>query len=193
MLSRVMDFVLSIPAILLAIVIIAVLGPSRISALAAVAIVGSTIREAIPGNRNNTPGTGVRPRVNSPGRRSLPAMGAHDSFRTRWADHRSMCNHGRDSDPSEAALSFLGLGRIRRRQAGVSCLARPKVIFRKHPGTGSFRGAAVTLTVLAFDAVARGLNRASRTGRCRPMARYAITRLLGSFPCFLSRRSLSGS
>ena len=159
-LSRVMDFVLSIPAILLAIVIIAVLGPSRISALAAVAIVG------IPQFARLSRATAITLREREFVLASIALGAGHFRVMVRTILPNSLgpiivqcAITGATAILLEAALSFLGLGAQPPTSSWGLMLSSAQGYLQEAPWYGVFPGAAVTLTVLAFDAVARGLNR----------------------------------
>jgi peptide/nickel transport system permease protein len=159
-LSRAMDFLLSIPAILLAIVIIAVLGPSRVSALAAVATV--SIPQFARLARAGALALKQREFV-----QASVALGARDGrvlLRTILPNAVSpiivQCAiTGATAILLEAALSFLGLGTQPPAPSWGLMLSTAQSYLQEAPWYGVFPGLAVTLAVLSLDAIARGLNR----------------------------------
>jgi peptide/nickel transport system permease protein len=159
-LSRAMDFLLAIPAILLAIVIIAVLGPSRASALVAVATVSipQFARLARAGVLALKPREFVQASV------VLGARHTRVLLRTILPNVLSpiivQCAiTAATAILLEAALSFLGLGTQPPEPGWGLMLSTAQSYLQEAPWYGLFPGLAVTVTVLSLDAIARGLNR----------------------------------
>jgi peptide/nickel transport system permease protein len=160
LLSRAMDFLLSIPAILLAIAIIAALGPSRGSALTAVSIV--SIPQFARLARASALALKEREFV-----QSATALGAsHVRVMLRTILPNSLSPiivqaaiTGSTAILLEAALSFLGLGAQPPDPSWGLMLSTAQSYLQEAPWYGLFPGVAVTLAVISLDAVARGLNR----------------------------------
>jgi peptide/nickel transport system permease protein len=160
-LSRAMDFLLAIPAILLAVVIIAVLGPSQASALAAVAIV------SVPqfARLARASALSLREREFVLASIGLGAGIPRIILRTILPNSLGpiivQCAiTGATAIGLEAALSFLGLGAQPPAPSWGLMLSSAEPYLQQAPWYALFPGLALTLTVLSLDAVARGLSRA---------------------------------
>ncbi len=157
-LMRAMDILFSFPAILLAIAILAVLGPGITSAMIAIGIVYTPIFARI--TRGSV--LGVKQQVFIRAARSL---GAKDSriLRTHVLPNVIAPITVQTSLSlafailSEAALSFLGLGVQPPDPAWGRMLAEGRGFFADAPWMAIFPGLAILLTVLAFNFVGDGL------------------------------------
>jgi peptide/nickel transport system permease protein len=159
-LSRAMDFLLSVPAILLAIVIIAILGPSSASAVVAVATVSipQFARLARAGALE------LKEREFVQASQVLGARHGRVIGRTILPNAISpiivQCAiTGATAILLEAALSFLGLGTQPPEPSWGLMLSSAQAYLQEAPWYGVFPGLAITLAVLFLDAIARGLNR----------------------------------
>ncbi|MDJ0791811.1 MAG: ABC transporter permease [Acidimicrobiia bacterium] len=157
-LMRFMDILFSLPAILLAIAILAVLGPGIVNAMIAIGIVytpifaritrGSvlTIRqsvfvraaESLGATNNRILRTHILPNVMAP-------IIVQTSLSLAFAIL------------AEAALSFLGLGVQPPEPAWGRMLAEGRSFFEQAPWMAIFPGLAIVLTVMAFNFVGDGL------------------------------------
>jgi peptide/nickel transport system permease protein len=157
-LMRLMDMVFAFPAILLAIAILAVLGPGITNAMVAIGIVYTPIFARV--TRGSV--LSVREEVYVRAARSIGA-----------SDARLIARHVLPNvlGPiivqtslslafailSEAALSFLGLGVQAPDPAWGRMLAEGRGFIRDAPWMGVFPGLAIVATVMAFNFVGDGL------------------------------------
>jgi peptide/nickel transport system permease protein len=157
-LMRLMDMVFAFPAILLAIAILAVLGPGIGNAMIAIGIVYTPIFARV--TRGSV--LSVREEVYVRAARSLGA-----------SDSRLIARHILPNvlGPvivqtsislafailSEAALSFLGLGVQAPDPAWGRMLAEGRAFIRMAPWMGVFPGLAIVVTVMAFNFLGDGL------------------------------------
>jgi peptide/nickel transport system permease protein len=158
---RMMDMVLAVPAILLAMVIIAILGRSTVSALIAVGVV------SVPAFARLVRASTLR----------LKALEFVLATQSIGASHtyliiRTILPNG--STPIivqcavtaatavliEAALSFLGLGTVPPEPSWGGMLSTGKAYLDQAPWYALFPGIAVTTTVFSFDLLARGMQAA---------------------------------
>lgn len=155
---RVMDVLLALPGILLAIAIVAALGPNIVNAMLAIAIV-----------RVPTMARLVRSEVLSlrelefvEAARALGSSHARILFRhvltNSWAPVLVMSTMGMGTAiVAEASLSFLGLGTQPPAISWGRMLSVGREAFQTAPHVTLYPGLAITLTVLAFSLLGDGL------------------------------------
>ena len=157
-LMRVMDVLFSFPAILLAIAILAVLGPGVGNAMVAIGIVYTPIfaritRGSVLSIKNQVFVTAARSLGATDGRilrtHVLPNVVAPIIVQTSLSLAFAIL--------SEAALSFLGLGVQPPDPAWGRMLADGRSFFQDAPWMAIFPGIAILLTVMAFNFVGDGL------------------------------------
>lgn len=157
-LMRVMDVLFSFPAILLAIAILAVLGPGVGNAMVAIGIVYTPIfaritRGSVLGVKNRVFVTAARSLGAKDGRilrtHVLPNVVAPIIVQTSLSLAFAIL--------SEAALSFLGLGVQPPDPAWGRMLADGRSFFQDAPWMAVFPGLAILVTVMAFNFVGDGL------------------------------------
>jgi peptide/nickel transport system permease protein len=155
---RVLDFLLAVPAILLAMVIIAVLGPGSFNAMLAVGIVSipSFARLA----RASTLTLKERDFVTAT--RALGVGPAYLMFRTILLNALTpivvqVAVTAAVAMLLEAALSFLGLGTQPPAPSWGSMLNTGRSFLYQAPWYGLFPGVVITVSVLALNAVADAL------------------------------------
>lgn len=157
-LMRVMDVLFSFPAILLAIAILAVLGPGVGNAMVAIGIVYTPIfaritRGSVLGIKNQVFVTAARSLGATDGRilrtHILPNVVAPIIVQTSLSLAFAIL--------SEAALSFLGLGVQPPDPAWGRMLADGRSFFQDAPWMAIFPGLAILLTVMSFNFVGDGL------------------------------------
>lgn len=161
-LGRAMDFLLSIPAILLAIVVIAVLGPSDTSALIAVAVV------SIPQFARLARASALSLREREYVQASIAMGASHLRVMARTLLPNSLgpiivqsAITGATAILLESALSFVGLGAQPPTPSWGLMLSTAQTYLQQSPWYGLFPGLAITLTVFSLDALARGLSQAT--------------------------------
>jgi peptide/nickel transport system permease protein len=155
---RLMDVLLAVPAVLLAMSIIAILGRGTSSATIAVAIVSIPTFARLA--RSSTLALKEQDFV-----LAARAVGARDSyiaFRTILPNASSpiivqMAITSATAVLLEAALSFLGLGTRPPEPSWGSLLSSAKGYVREAPWYAIFPGAIVTAAVLCLDGLANGL------------------------------------
>jgi peptide/nickel transport system permease protein len=164
-LTRLMDFMLSIPAVLLAIVIIAVLGPRPTSALLAVGLVSlpQFARIARAGVLSLKEREYVLAAI-SVGARDMRVLGRTIVPNTLGPIVVQCAITAATAILLEAALSFIGLGAQPPSPSWGLMLSIAQGYLAQAPWYGIFPGLAVTVTVLALDSVARGLGRQLTVG-----------------------------
>ncbi|MDJ0924139.1 MAG: ABC transporter permease [Acidimicrobiia bacterium] len=157
-LMRMMDVLFSFPAILLAIAILAVLGPGVGNAMIAIGLVytpifaritrGSVlvVSEEVYVRAARSIGAGNRRII---ARHILPNVMAPIIVQTTLSLAFAIL--------SEAALSFLGLGVQPPNPAWGRMLAEGRNFFQQAPWMGIFPGLAILVTVMAFNFVGDGL------------------------------------
>jgi peptide/nickel transport system permease protein len=155
---RVMDIVLAFPAILLAIAIMAILGPSTANVMIAIGIVYIPIFARVV--RGSTLQVRAHEYVEA-----ARAMGAADS----WIVRRHVLPGTSDAVIvqvslslafailAEAALSFLGLGTQPPQPSWGSMLASGREWIERAPWLTIFPGLAIFVTVLALNVIGDGL------------------------------------
>ncbi len=157
-LMRLMDILFSFPAILLAIAILAVLGPNITNAMIAIGIVYTPIFARITRGSVLVVSEEVYVRAaRSLGatnrrilfRHILPNVAAPIIVQTTLSLAFAIL--------SEAALSFLGLGVQPPNPAWGRMLADGREYFQQDPWMGVFPGLAILVTVMAFNFVGDGL------------------------------------
>lgn len=157
-LMRVMDVLFSFPAILLAIAILAVLGPGVGNAMVAIGIVYTPIfaritRGSVLSVKNQVFVTAARSLGAKDGRilrtHILPNVVAPIIVQTSLSLAFAIL--------SEAALSFLGLGVQPPDPAWGRMLADGRSFFQDAPWMAIFPGLAILLTVMSFNFVGDGL------------------------------------
>lgn len=157
-LMRVMDVLFSFPAILLAIAILAVLGPGVGNAMVAIGIVYTPIfaritRGSVLSVKNQVFVTAARSLGAKDGRilrtHILPNVVAPIIVQTSLSLAFAIL--------SEAALSFLGLGVQPPDPAWGRMLADGRSFFQDAPWMAIFPGIAILFTVMAFNFVGDGL------------------------------------
>jgi len=157
-LMRLMDILFSFPAILLAIAILAVLGPNVTNAMIAIGIVYTPIFARITRGSVLVVSEEVYVRAaRSLGatnrrilfRHILPNVAAPIIVQTTLSLAFAIL--------SEAALSFLGLGVQPPNPAWGRMLADGRDYFQQNPWMGIFPGLAILVTVMAFNFVGDGL------------------------------------
>lgn len=152
---RVLDFLLAVPAILLAMVIIAVLGPGSFNAMLAVGIV------SVPSFARLTRAStlALREREFVVATRALGVGPAYLMFRTILLNALTpivvqVAVTAAVAMLLEAALSFLGLGTQPPAPSWGSMLNTGRSFLYQAPWYGLFPGAVITVSVLALNALA---------------------------------------
>ena len=155
---RVLDFLLAVPAILLAMVIIAILGPGSFNAMLAVGIV------SIPSFARLTRASTLtlKEREFVLATRALGVGPAYLMFRTILLNALTpivvqVAVTGAVAMLLEAALSFLGLGAQPPAPSWGSMLNAGRSFLYQAPWYGLFPGVVITLSVLSLNAVADAL------------------------------------
>jgi ABC-type dipeptide/oligopeptide/nickel transport system permease subunit len=153
---RVIDVLLSVPAVLLAMTVIAILGRGATSALIAVGIVG------IPAFARITRASvlALREREFVLAAKAAGASHAYLMLRTILPNALPPIVVQAAVTASvavllEAALSFLALGAVPPEPSWGGMLSTSKAYFSQAPTYALFPGIALTLTVYSFDALAR--------------------------------------
>jgi peptide/nickel transport system permease protein len=172
---RVLDFLLAVPAILLAMVIIAVLGPGSFNAMLAVGIV------SVPSFARLTRAStlALREREFVVATRALGVGPAYLMFRTILLNALTpivvqVAVTAAVAMLLEAALSFLGLGTQPPAPSWGSMLNTGRSFLYQAPWYGLFPGAVITVSVLALNALADALQGAvDRSGAGRLAAQRA--------------------
>ncbi len=151
---RVLDFVLAVPAILLAMVIIAILGPGSFNAMLAVGVV------SIPSFARLTRASTLtlKEREFVVATRALGVGPAYLMFRTILLNALTPIVVQAAVTAAvamllEAALSFLGLGTQPPAPSWGSMLNTGRSFLHQAPWYGLFPGAVITLTVLSLNAL----------------------------------------
>jgi hypothetical protein len=180
-LMRLMDVLFAFPPILLAIAILAILGPGMANAMIAIGIVFTPIFARSPGAASCRPRGGLRARGPVARRqRPAPAAPARPAERA-GPDHRADLDQPRVRDPAEAALSFLGLGVQPPTRRGADAVPRAgvhpaRLVDGGLPRPGDLRHRARVQRSSATRCATR-----STRGRSRPSRRGGRTGLcLGS-------------
>lgn len=158
LIMRVLDFLLAVPAILLAMVIIAVLGPGSFNAMLAVGVV------AVPsfGRLARASTLTLREREFVVATRALGVGPAYLMFRTILLNALTpivvqVAVTGAIAMLLEAALSFLGLGTQPPSPSWGSMLNTGRSFLYQAPWYGLFPGVLITVSVLALNALADAL------------------------------------
>ena len=155
---RLMDVLLAVPAVLLAMSIIAILGRSTFSATIAVAIVSIPTFARLARSSTLT----LKEQDFVLAARAIGARDRYIAFRTILPNASSplivqMAITGATAVLLEAALSFLGLGTRPPDPSWGSLLSSAKGYVREAPWYALFPGVVVTAAVLCLDRVANGL------------------------------------
>jgi peptide/nickel transport system permease protein len=155
---RVLDFLLAVPAILLAMVIIAILGPGSFNAMLAVGVV------SIPSFARLTRASTLtlKEREFVLATRALGVGPAYLMFRTILLNALTpivvqIAVTGAVAMLLEAALSFLGLGTQPPAPSWGSMLNTGRSFLHQAPWYGLFPGMVITLSVLSLNALADAL------------------------------------
>jgi peptide/nickel transport system permease protein len=155
---RVLDFLLAVPAILLAMVIIAILGPGSFNAMLAVGLV------SIPSFARLTRAStlSIKEREFVVATRALGVGPAYLMFRTILLNALTPIVVQAAVTAAvamllEAALSFLGLGTQPPAPSWGSMLNTGRSFLYQAPWYGLFPGAVITLTVLSLNALSDAL------------------------------------
>jgi peptide/nickel transport system permease protein len=155
---RVLDFLLAVPAILLAMVIIAVLGPGSFNAMLAVGVV------SVPSFARLTRAStlALKEREFVVATRALGVGPTHLMFRTILLNALTpivvqVAVTAAAAMLLEAALSFLGLGTQPPAPSWGSMLNTGRSFFYQAPWYGLFPGAVITLSVLSLNTLADSL------------------------------------
>jgi peptide/nickel transport system permease protein len=174
---RVLDFLLAVPAILLAMVIIAILGPGSFNAMLAVGVV------SIPSFARLTRAStlSLKEREFVVATRALGVGPAYLMFRTILLNALTpivvqVAVTGAVAMLLEAALSFLGLGTQPPTPSWGSMLNTGRSFLHQAPWYGLFPGIVITLSVLCLNALAdvlRSLVDRGSTGRATGPGRMA--------------------
>ncbi len=152
---RVIDFMLAVPGIILAMVIVVLLGPNAINAMVAVAVIG------IPGKarltRANTLAEKEREYVEAA--RCIGATNAHIMFRTILPNIAApiivqIALAAAGAVLLEASLSFLGLGTQPPQPSWGTLLNTGRAYMFNSPWYGIFPGLLITLLVLSLNNLA---------------------------------------
>ena len=161
LIMRLLDCLLAFPAILLAMAIVGVLGPSSLNAMIAVAIV------SIPAFSRLTRGSTLSQREKEyvEAARALDAGNAYIMFRTILPNCFApiivqMTVAAAYAVLLEAGLSFLGLGTKPPEASWGSMLNTGRAYLHRAPWYGIFPGLAITILVLALNFVADVLQQA---------------------------------
>ena len=189
---RVLDFLLAIPAILLAMVIIAILGPGSFNAMLAVGVV------SIPSFARLTRAStlSLKERSVVVATRALGVGPAYLMFRTILLNALTpivvqVAVTAAVAMLLEAALSFLGLGTQPPTPSWGSMLNTGRSFLHQAPWYGLFPGIVITLSVLSLECPGRCAPGARRPRRRWPrrrrgarslMARYVLLRLIQLLP-----------
>jgi len=155
---RVMDVLLALPGILLAIAIVAALGPSIVNAMVAIAIVrvptmARVVRSEV---------LALREQEFVESARALGGGHLHIVFRhiisNAWAPAMVLATLGMGTAiVAEAALSFLGLGTQPPDISWGRMLSVGREVIRSSPHVTLYPGIAITVTVLGFSLLGDGL------------------------------------
>jgi peptide/nickel transport system permease protein len=158
LIMRVLDFLLAVPAILLAMVIIAVLGPGSFNAMLAVGVV------SVPAFARLTRAStlALKEREFVVATRALGVGPAYLMFRTILLNAMTpivvqVAVTAAVAMLLEAALSFLGLGTQPPAPSWGSMLNAGRSFLYQAPWYGLFPGAVITLSVLSLNALADAL------------------------------------
>ena len=155
---RLMDVMLALPSLLLAIAVVAILGPGLINAMYAIAIVllPHYVRlDARGGDRRGR--QGLRAVVAHRGRRRAAADVQHHPAQLRGAADRAGDARLFDAILDAAALGFLGLGAQPPTPEWGSMLAGALEFIQRAPWVVTLPGLAILVTVLAFNLMGDGL------------------------------------
>ncbi|MDR9391672.1 MAG: ABC transporter permease [Trueperaceae bacterium] len=155
---RFMDVLLALPGILLAIAIVAALGPNIVNAMLAIAVVriptmARVVRSEV---------LALREQEFVESARALGGGHVHILVRhvvtNAWAPALVLATLGMGTAiVAEAALSFLGLGTQPPDVSWGRMLSVGREVIRTSPHVTLFPGVAITLTVLAFSLLGDGL------------------------------------
>lgn len=158
LIMRVLDFLLAVPAILLAMVIIAVLGPGSFNAMLAVGVV------AVPsfGRLARASTLSLKEREFVVATRALGVGPVYLMFRTILLNALTpvvvqVAVTGAVAMLLEAALSFLGLGTQPPAPSWGSMLNTGRSFLYQAPWYGLFPGVVITISVLALNGLADAL------------------------------------
>lgn len=155
---RIMDVLLAIPGILLAIAIVAALGPSIVNAMMAIAIarvpqMARLIRSEVLALREEEFVEGAR----AVGVNSVTVLFKH-ILRNAWAPALVLATLGMGTAiVTEASLSFLGLGTQPPQISWGRMLSVGRDAIRSAPHVTLYPGLAIAVVVLAFNLLGDGL------------------------------------
>lgn len=161
LIMRLLDTLLAVPAILLALAVVAVLGPSSLGVAFAVALVSVPVYARL--TRASTLVLKERDFVLAA--RSVGARTMYIMFRTILPNAASplivqSANVAAHAILLEAALSFLGLGTQPPAPSWGASLSAARTFMEHSPWYGLFPGLVITSTVLAINGIGAGLQRA---------------------------------
>ena len=157
-LMRIMDSIFSFPALLLAIVLVAVLGPSIINAMIAIGIIyipifARIVRGSVLSNKENEYVEAAK------------AIG-QSNFKILFLEIIPNCLAPiivqatvtlADAIIIEAGLSFIGLGALPPNASWGKMLSEARGYMETYPALAIFPGGAISLTVLGFNLLGDGL------------------------------------
>ena len=156
---RLMDIILAFPSLLLALVLVAVLGPGLINAMIAIALRLSAAFRAADARLGDVGASqGLRRRRARRRRRAAPADVQAPSCRTAW--RRSSCRRRSPSPPPSSTpprSASSAWARSRRRRNGAPMLAEAREFILRAWWVVTFPGLAILVTVLAINLVGDGL------------------------------------
>jgi ABC-type dipeptide/oligopeptide/nickel transport system permease subunit len=155
---RVMDAVLAFPAILLALALVTILGPSLLTVMTAVALVrvpifARTVRASVLGEREKDYVQAAR----CLGQRDLIILARHIMPNAISPILVLGTSYFATAIVLEASLSFLGLGVTAPDVSWGTMLNESRQYMERYPWAPLFPGLAITLAVLGFNLLGDGL------------------------------------
>jgi ABC-type dipeptide/oligopeptide/nickel transport system permease subunit len=158
MAMRVMDAVLAFPAILLALALVTILGPSLLTVMTAIALVrvpifARTVRASVLGEREKDYVQAAR----CLGQRDLVVLARHIMPNSISPILVLGTSYFATAIVLEASLSFLGLGVTPPDVSWGTMLNESRQYMERYPWAPLFPGLAITLAVLGFNLLGDGL------------------------------------
>jgi ABC-type dipeptide/oligopeptide/nickel transport system permease subunit len=155
---RVMDAVLAFPAILLALALVTILGPSLLTTMTAIALVrvpifARTVRASVLGERGKDYVQAAR----CLGQRDLIVLARHIMPNSISPILVLGTSYFATAIVLEASLSFLGLGVTAPDVSWGTMLNESRQYMERYPWAPLFPGLAITLAVLGFNLLGDGL------------------------------------
>jgi len=155
---RIMDAVLAFPAILLALALVAVLGPGLVTVMTAVAVVrvpifARTVRASVLGEREKDYVLAAR----CLGQRDLAILAGHIMPNAISPIVVLGTSYFATAIVLEASLSFLGLGVTSPDVSWGTMLNESRQYMERYPWAPLFPGLAITLAVLGFNLLGDGV------------------------------------